>query len=102
MIPILRPPVQLWECPNCDVTDRTTGQTNRFHNCPGLAGLLAPMVPAGSRARVVANEREDYIGREDVQYDADGRPIMSVTTHRPDGSSDVVAFAPTAYVWSDH
>lgn len=98
MTVILQPPAQLWECPNCSVTDRTTGQPNRFHHCSGLAGLLAPMIPAGSGAVVVANEREDYLGREDVPTDADGRPIMSVTTLRPDGSSDVVAFAPTAYV----
>ena len=99
---IIPPAVQLWSCPNCPATDRTFGQPNRFHHCPGLAGLLAPLVPAGSDAKVTANVREDYVGREDVQYDNEGRPVMSVTTERADGSTDTVAFAPTAYVWSDH
>ena len=92
---------QMWSCPNCPVTDRTFGQPNRFHNCVGLAGLLAPLVPAGSDVQVTAHEREDYIGREDVQIDGNGRPVMSVTTEWADGSNDTIAFAPTAYVRSD-
>lgn len=89
---------QMWSCPNCLVTDRTFGQPNRFHNCAGLAGLLAPLVPAGTSAKVTAHEREDYIGSEEVQLDGNGRPVMSITTERADGSSDTVAFAPTAVV----
>jgi hypothetical protein len=99
---ILERAPQLWVCPNCPTTAQTVGEPNRFHNCAGLAGLFAPMVPTGTDARVTANVREDYVSREDVQYDGEGRPIMSVTTERADGSSDTVAFAPTAYVWSDH
>ena len=97
---LLRPPPQDWECPNCPVTDRTVGRTNRFHTCAGLGGITAPMVPAGSGARVRAVEREDYVGREaaSVLRDADGRPIMSVVTERPDGSNDVMVNVPTARV----
>lgn len=96
---LLDPPVTRWECPNCDLTDTTKvlGPHSRFHACRGLAGLTAPMVPEGTRVKVVAREREDYIGSEDVQYDADGRPIAQVITERPDGSNDVVVFAPTAH-----
>lgn len=87
-----------WECPNCDHTDvtRTAEPHTRFHACPGLAGLTAPMVPAGQRCKVQAHEREDYIGAEDVQTDADGRPVMNVTVTRDDGC-DVAVYAPTAH-----
>jgi len=53
------------------------------------------MVPAGSGASVRAVEREDYVGQEIVQYDGNGRPIMSVITDRADGSNDVTVLAPT-------
>lgn len=89
---------QAWECPNCNLTDVTVNQPNRFHNCRGMAGLYAPMVPAGQRCRVRAVEREDYEGREDVQRDGNGRPVMSVITERPDGSNDVAVMAPTAHM----
>jgi hypothetical protein len=46
-------------------------------------------------------EREDYVGREQVQTDANGRPVMSITTERPDGSNDAVVLAPTVRVRSD-
>jgi hypothetical protein len=90
---------QHWTCPNCPVQEWTTGKPNRFHNCPGLAGITAPMVLAGTDCRVRAQVREDYVGDELVQYDAHGRPIMAVVTERPDGSNDVTVLAPTAR-WS--
>lgn len=98
MIPILEMPEHRWECPNCSATDvtRETQPHTRFHACPGLGGLTAPMLPAGSGARVVAREREDYIGTEDVRLDANGRPVASISTEYPDGRNDLVVFAPTA------
>lgn len=87
---------RLWSCPNCaleDVTYEARAHT-RFHACAGLRGLTAPMVPAGTRAKVTTHEREDYIGTEKVQLH-EGRPIMSVVTERDDGQ-DVTVFAPTA------
>ena len=48
------------------------------------------MVPAGTKAKVTAVEREDYIGNDNV-----GR-VMAVKTERSDGSNDVAVFAPTA------
>lgn len=80
------------------MTDRTPGNIpNRFHACTGLAGLTTPMIPAGSGAQVVVVEREDYVRGEDVLYDGNGRPIMSVTVNRPDGSNDAVVYVPTAH-----
>lgn len=93
---ILQPPEQRWECPNCTVTDRTRGMPNRIHCCSGMAGLLAPLVPAGSGARVRAVERQDYVGTEHVTLDGNGRPVMALVTDRPDGSNDVHVFAPAA------
>lgn len=98
MVVILKAREQRWECPNCVETAVTTGEANRFHTCRGLAGLTAPMVPAGTRCKVEAHEREDYVGREDVQYDGEGRPVMNVITTRDDGSNDCAVFAPTVHM----
>ena len=88
----------LWTCPNCRVEARLPmprpGQTH-LHTCPKLRGLTAPLVPAGMSVKVEAREREDYVGHELVQTDADGRPVMSVVTTRDDGQ-DAIVFAPTA------
>jgi hypothetical protein len=89
--------VRHWECPNCnskDITHEAQPHT-RFHACPGLRGITAPMVPAGTKAKVEAREREDYIGKEMVTLDESRRPIMSVITTRDDGQ-DVAVLAPTA------
>ncbi|QDN64440.1 hypothetical protein [Streptomyces sp. S1D4-14] len=88
---------QHWVCPNCDLQERTQNQGNRFHPCPGLAGLLAPMVLDGVRCRVRAVVREDYVNGEDVRFDGEGRPVMAVTVER-DGGQDCAVFAPAARV----
>jgi hypothetical protein len=88
---------QHWVCPNCTATAVTVGQPNRFHNCSGLAGLLAPLVLEGTRCKVVTEERQDYVGREDIRYDGNGRAVMAVRTVRDDGE-DLAVFAPTAYM----
>lgn len=95
-IPTLRPEHR-WECPNCTFTDVTFEAEvhTRFHACRGLRGLTAPMVPAGTRAKIEAVEREDYIGTEQVQLDGEGRPVMSVLTTRNEGQ-DCTVYAPTA------
>jgi hypothetical protein len=53
------------------------------------------MVPAGTRCKVEAVEREDYINGDLVQVDGRGRPVMSVITTRDDGQ-DCTVYAPTA------
>lgn len=95
-IPILSPE-QRWECPNCTLQDVTheAQPHSRFHACRGLKGLTAPMVPAGTRCKVEAVEREDYIGDEIVTIDGENRPIMRVETTRDEGN-DVAVFAPLA------
>lgn len=89
-----------WTCPNCDATDVTTtaGPHVRYHTCPGLRYLSAPFVRAGTRAKVELHEREDYEGEDTghVFLDSTGRPVMSITTTRDDGT-DAIVFAPTAH-----
>lgn len=93
---ILQPSAKRWSCPNCTFEDVTfdVRPHTRYHTCAGLRGLTAPMVPAGIKAQVTANEREDYVGSEQV-FLHDGRPVMNIITERDDGQ-DVVVFAPTA------
>jgi hypothetical protein len=92
---------QFWECPNCTTVDRTTNtRAQPFHRCGGLARLTAPLVPAGTRCKVTAHEREDFIGAELVQlHQVDGkdRPIAQIRTERDEGS-DCVVLAPTARI----
>jgi hypothetical protein len=90
---------QRWSCPNCSLEDVThlppDAVASRFHACRGLAGLTAPMVPAGTRCKVEAVGRDDYIGAEMVTRDRDGRPVMAVETTRDDGT-DRAVYAPCA------
>lgn len=98
MIPILQPE-QHWVCPNCtevSVTHEAKPHT-RMHTCRGLKGLTAPMVPEGTRCKVAAVEREDFIGKSIVTQDAEGRAVMAVEVTREDGN-DIAAFADCAAV----
>lgn len=97
MIAVLTPS-QRWVCPNCTLTQVTHEPRahTRFHSCRGLRGLTAPMVPAGTRCKVEAVERDDYVRGEDVQRDGEGRPVMAVVTTRDDGT-DRAVFAPCAH-----
>lgn len=96
MIPILDP-IRHWYCPNCHLEDTTKEARPhmRMHTCPKLRMLSAPMLAKGTAAKVEAHDREDYIGKEMVQKDASGRPIMSIVTTRDEGQ-DCMVFAPTA------
>lgn len=53
------------------------------------------MVPADTNCKVEAVERGDYVGREQVQTDGEGRPVMSVQVTRDDGI-DCAVLAPLA------
>lgn len=102
--------VRDWYCPNCGKRDQTVEAKPhvRMHTCPRLSFLSAPMIPAGTRAKVTAREREDYIGSE-IQQTADlptrqfgparvrnrPKPVMAVVTERDNGQ-DVAVFAPLA------
>ena len=90
-------PEHRWECLSCprqDITREVRPHT-RMHDCPGMAGMSVPMVPAGTRGENRAVEREDYIGSDLVRLDGHGRPVMAIQTIREDGE-DAVVFAPTA------
>jgi len=94
---VLLTPERRWECPNCTDTHLTheTEPHTPFHACRGLRGLTAPFVPSGIKAKVEAVERGDYVGREQVQTDGDGRPVMAVVTTRDEGQ-DCAVLASTA------
>ena len=74
---------QAWECPNCDVTDVTPPLppgSSRYHTCAGLHMLTAPLVRAGTRCKVTAAEREDYLTGDQQATGDDGKPYMNVRT----------------------
>ena len=67
-----------------------------MHLCAALGGLAAPLVPEGTRPYKLARvDREDYVGREVVQRDEDGRPAMATEITRDDGT-DRAVLAPCA------
>lgn len=86
-----------WECPNCDLQEISYEPKphSRFHNCRGLRGLTAPMVPAGTKCKIEAVERGDYEGDEVTTKDGEGRPIQSIVTTRDNGQ-DCAVLAPQA------
>lgn len=90
-------PEHHWACLSCDQTDvtREARPHSRMHSCPALGGMSVPFVPAGTRGEHRVNEREDYIGSELVQFDDQGRPVMSIQTIREEGE-DTTVYAPTA------
>lgn len=96
-------PVRRWYCPNCGKQDvsHEARPHSRFHTCPKLRGLSAPMIPEGTKAKVELREREDYVNGEQVRLDPERhRPVMSIVTTRDNGQ-DVAVFAPTATAKGD-
>lgn len=84
---------QDWYCPNCSTGETTKpmpGFAAPFHQCPGLHGLNAPLVRAGVRCAVVAEERQDYLAGDVQATGDDGKPYMSVRTIRDDGEDLLV------------
>lgn len=80
-------------CPATCVTEIAQPHT-QFHTCRSN-GLTMPFVQDGVSCKVEVNERQDYIGKELVQTDARGRPVMNVNVTRDDGN-DLAVYAPTA------
>lgn len=91
-----------WYCPRCTETTATKDVRPHtpFHSCRGMKGLTTPFVEEGTKAKVVACEREDYVGRETVQTDGEGRPIMAVTVTQ-DEREDRAVLAPCATLGRD-
>jgi hypothetical protein len=84
-----------WYCPNCDAEARTVDTALPMHKCKGIVGLLAPLILRGTNAKVTVNDREDYLGRDLPQTNAEGKIVMSTTTVRDDGQ-DCTIYVPTA------
>lgn len=86
-----------WHClgQGCESAAVTVDGKTPMHRCRAVAGLMVPLAPEGTRGKIEAVERDDWVGRELVQTNADGRPVMSVVTTRDDGQ-DCTVYAPTA------
>ncbi|TAJ21844.1 MAG: hypothetical protein EPO65_00660 [Dehalococcoidia bacterium] len=99
---VLLAPEHHWTCPNCSATHvtREARPHTPFHSCRGLRGLTAPFVAAGTKAKVEAREREDYVGADRAAVDGEGRPVMSVVTTRDTGQ-DCAVLAPCATATSE-
>jgi hypothetical protein len=85
---LLRVAYQDWDCPNCGATDRTLAMppnSSQYHNCPRLHMLSAPLVRRGVKAKVVAEEREDFLGRETQATGDDGKAYMAIRVTRDEG-----------------
>ena len=90
---------QDWYCPECGLEERTPPlppNAARFHTCPKLHMLTAPLVRSGSDCKLVANERGDYLGNEVQKTGDDGKPYMNVETVHADGHNDLAVFSPVA------
>lgn len=97
-------PTRHWECAACgrQHVTKDARPITPLHGCTKMKGLSVPYVQVvkgqalkKNSVRVVLNEREDYIGKENVQT-LDGRPIMNLITERADGSNDIRVYAPMA------
>lgn len=83
-----------WVCARgCGAAARTYDAKIPHHRCREMAGLMVALIVEGTRAKVEAVERGDYVGSEMVQTDADGHPWMSVVTTRDNGQ-DTTVYAP--------
>lgn len=90
---LLRMPFVDWYCPNCYVTERSPGlpaNAGRFHVCPRLHMLTAPLLRADVSAKVEAEERADYLAGEVQALGDDGKPYMAVRTTRDNGDDLLV------------
>lgn len=92
-----------WHCTLCGQIHVTqqAGLIVPTHSCPALGGLSVPFLDDAVKSRLVVKDREDYVGKEIVQTDGNGRPVMSIVTERADGSNDCTVYAPTATAASD-
>ncbi|MEU4578935.1 hypothetical protein [Nonomuraea sp. NPDC023979] len=91
-IPLLE---RRWHCTRCPSSAVTRDGKTPMHPCTGFAGLMVPLTREGVAADLRVVEREDYVGRELVQTDGNGRPVMAVVTVRDDGQ-DCTVYAPAA------
>lgn len=90
-----------WYCAKgCKAAAVTYDTKIPMHPCPKMADLMVPLIKVGTKAKLETVERQDEVGDELVQADANGRVIMSVVTTRDDGQ-DCTVYPPTATLdWS--
>lgn len=85
-----------WYCKSCPAWASTVTSKIPAHLCPGLSlGLMTPLVEVGVPSKLEIVERGDFVGRELVQTDANGRPVAAVVTTYDD-RQDCNVFVPTA------
>lgn len=96
-MPLLRVPFEDWFCPNgCGAAETVPALApgaSRFHTCPRLHMLSAPLVRVGMDVKVEAIEREDYLGDQIQATGDDGRAYMAIKTTHADGSNDLAVNA---------
>ena len=88
---LLEPPIRVWKCPSCGVTDRTQRADvhTQFHNCPAIGGACIPLVE-------VHDVDDKPNGRQLIVPSEVGPGMASVRTERGDGSNDTTVFAQPA------
>ena len=100
-VPLLGMQYEDLHCPNCGLSERVSPRlapgSSRFHNCPKLHMLSAPLVPVTADCKVEAIDREDYLGDEIQNKGDDGRPYMAVETTHADGHTDLAVNAAMAH-----
>lgn|ERR1700712_4744547 len=85
-----------WECARgCGSRARTVDSKLPHHPCKAMNGLMVPLILAGTKAKVEAIERQDYVGKELVQTDSEGNVIMATVVTRDEGQ-DRTVYAPCA------
>jgi hypothetical protein len=85
-------PEHHWICPRCTHTAVTHDPRPHtpLHPCAGLGGLMHPLIPEGTTAKVEIQTWGDYVGAEAVQTDGDGRPVTAVITTTDDAQHATV------------
>jgi hypothetical protein len=100
-VPLLGRSYEDLYCPNCGLSERVSPPmppgSSKFHNCPRLHMLSAPLVPVEMDCKVEAVEREDYLGDEIQNKGEDGKPYQAIKTTRADGSNDLAVNAGLAH-----
>jgi hypothetical protein len=98
---LLRAPFEEWYCPSgCYCTETVPALppgATRYHSCPKLHGLNAPLARVGSDVKVEAVEREDFLGEETQAMGDNGKAYMAVSTTYADGHNDLAVNAGLAH-----
>ena len=85
-----------WVCAKgCGSHARTYDSKLPHHRCKLMNGLPVALIPAGTKAKVVAVERQDYVKKELVRTDSEGNVIMATVVTRDEGQ-DCTVYAPCA------